>query len=68
MTRTERALRWACVFALIGLVLMVWSVVDPRPVPVLVGLSLGQLIGTLSFALFLFVVARDLGLKRKLRK
>jgi hypothetical protein len=65
--RSERVLRVASVFALFGLVLMVWSVLDPRPLPVLLGLTLGQAIGTLSFAMFLIVVAADLGLKRKLR-
>lgn len=65
--RSERVLRIASVLALLGLALMVWSVMDPRPVPVLLGLSLGQAFGTLSFVLFLVVVAADLGLRRKLR-
>lgn len=65
--RSERLLRIASVFALIGLTLMVWSVLVPTPMPVLVGLSVGQAIGTLSFLLFLVVVAIDLGVKRKLR-
>ncbi len=64
-TRAERLLRVACVFALIGLALMVWSVLDPRPMPVIVGLSLGQAVGTASFGLYLLVVAVDLGLKRR---
>lgn len=63
----ERILRVACVLALIALPLMVWSVLDPRVWPVLVALSAGQAIGTFSFALFLFVVARDLGVRAKIR-
>ena len=63
----EKIARIACVLALLALPLMVWSVFDPRVWPVLVALSVGQGIGTLSFLLFLFVVARDLNVKRKLR-
>jgi hypothetical protein len=65
---TERLLRAACVLALVALPLMVWSIVDPTVWPVLVALSLGQAIGTLSLLLFLVAVARDLGLRAKLRK
>jgi hypothetical protein len=64
----EKILRVACVLALIALPLMVWSVFDPTVWPVLVALSAGQGLGTLSFALFLVVVARDLGVKKKLRE
>ena len=52
----------ACVLALAGLGLMVWSVLDPRPVPVFIAMSLGQAAGTLSLVLFL--VALVLGLTR----
>lgn len=64
----EKILRVACILALVALPLMVWSVFDPRVWPVLVALSLGQGIGTLSFVLFLVAVARDLGVKKKLRE
>lgn len=53
------ALRIACVFALVGLALMMWSLFDPRPPPILIALSLGQVIGTFSLAIFVFVVVRD---------
>lgn len=46
----------------------VWSTIDPTVWPVLVALSIGQGIGTLSFVLFLVGVARDLGVKRKIRE
>jgi peptidoglycan/LPS O-acetylase OafA/YrhL len=65
-TRREKVLRVASVCALIGLALMVWSVVDPRPLPVLLGLSVGQAIGTASFLLYLLVIASDLRLRKKL--
>ncbi len=67
-TRREKALRIASVLALLALVLMVWSVLDPRPAPVLIGLSVGQGIGTLSFVLYLLVVAADLRIKRRLAR
>lgn len=59
----DTLLRIACVLALVALPLMVWSVFDPRVWPVLIALSVGQGIGTLSFVLFLVVVARDLRVK-----
>jgi len=61
----EKLLRAACILALIALPLMVWSVFDPRVWPVLAALSLGQAIGTVSFVLFLLVVARDLRVREK---
>lgn len=62
----ETLLRVACVLGLIALPMMVWSVFDPTVWPVLVALSVGQGIGTISFLLFLVVVARDLAVARKL--
>ncbi len=58
--RAERLLRVACVVALAALSLMVWSVLDPRPIPVVVAMSVGQVLGTLSLLLFFCVVALDL--------
>jgi hypothetical protein len=68
LTRTDKALRVASVLALIALALIAWSIVSPTPLPVLVGLSLGQAIGTASFLIYLVIVARELGLKRALTK
>jgi hypothetical protein len=62
----DRLLRVACVLALVALPLMVWSLFDPTVWPVMIALTLGQALGTLSFVLFLVAVARDLHLKRKL--
>lgn len=64
----ERLVRWACMLGLVALPLMVWSVFDPRVWPVLVALTVGQGLGTLSFAMFLLAVARDLQLKRKMAR
>jgi hypothetical protein len=50
----------ACALTLTSLSLMVWSLFDPRPIPVIVSMSLGQLLGTLSLASFGYVVFADL--------
>lgn len=64
----DALLRVACVMALVALPLMVWSIFSPTVWPVMLALSVGQGIGTLSFAIFLVIVARDLNVKRKLAK
>jgi hypothetical protein len=55
-----RVLRVACGLALVALGLIVWSLLDPRPIPVILAMSLAQGLGTFSFAAFLWIVARDL--------
>jgi hypothetical protein len=55
-----RALRWSAVLALIALGLMVWGVVVPSPISLVIAMSIGQVFGTLSFAVFLVVVVNDL--------
>ena len=56
----HRTLSAACVAALVALALMVWSLLEPTPMPVLVAMSAGQVLGTLSLLAFLGVVAADL--------
>jgi hypothetical protein len=56
----SRVLQIACTLALVALALIVWSLLDPRPIPVILAMSLAQGLGTLSFAAFLLVVVRDL--------
>jgi hypothetical protein len=58
--RFKRILAAACALALLALALMAWSLLDPRPVPVILAMSLGQGLGTLSLIAFLTVVAADL--------
>ncbi len=65
---SEKLVRAACWLALLALPMMVWSIFDPRVWPVLVALSIGQVVGTASFLLFLLVVARDLELWQRLAK
>ena len=56
----ERALRIACVCALVALGLIVWSLLDPRALPVVVAMSVGQVLGTLSLLVYVIVVVADL--------
>jgi hypothetical protein len=54
--------RWldvACVGALAALALMTWQIFDPRVWPVMVAMSLGQVLGTASLAAFGYVVVAD---------
>jgi hypothetical protein len=66
--RSESLVRAACFLGLAALPLMVLSVFVPTVWPVLVALSVGQVVGTLSFALYLVAVARDLDIVRRLRR
>lgn len=56
----ERLIKWACILALVGLALMVWSVLSPRPIPVILAMSLGQGFGTAGLVLFLVAIVADL--------
>ena len=55
----NRLLRIATMLALVALALIVWSLLDPTPIPVIVSMSVGQAIGTVSFGMYLFVVFVD---------
>lgn len=48
--------RAACVASLLSMALMCWSVFDPTPFPVMVSMTVGQGIGTLSLACYLAAV------------
>ena len=62
----SRVLQASSALALVALALIVWSLLDPRPIPVILAMSVAQGLGTLSFAAFLWVVVRDLrGAQRK---
>lgn len=64
-SRVPHLLRIAAGMSLVALALMMWSLVDPTPAPVLIALSLGQVIGTVSFAIYLSIVAWDLRRRRQ---
>lgn len=59
-------LRVACVLTLVGLALMTWSMLQPTWFPVMLAMTLGQLIGTVAFAMFAFRIVGDL--RRAIRK
>lgn len=50
----------ACGIGLAALALMVWSVLVPTPLPVMMAMSLGQALGTISLLLYLLAVLLDL--------
>jgi len=56
----SRLMVYACVLGLIALALMSWSLFDQGWIPIMMAMSVGQGIGTLSFALFLVIVIIDL--------
>jgi hypothetical protein len=56
----EKRVRRACSLALGALGLILWSLVQPAPLPVIGAMSLGQLLGTLSLLFFLYAIAADL--------
>ena len=56
----SRLLVVACILGLIADGLMTWSLFDQGWIPVMMAMSVGQAIGTLSFGLFLLVVTIDL--------
>jgi hypothetical protein len=49
----------AAIMTLIGLALMVWSMAQPTPMPVILAMSVGQVLGIFSFLLFGIVVLVD---------
>lgn len=63
-----RWLRVSALLTLLALALMVWSVLQPTPLPVMLAMSVGQGIGTLAFALYGWVVFLDLRRIRRLAR
>lgn len=66
--RPSRVLQIACVMALVALAMMVWSLFDPRPLPVIAAMSVGQVLGTISFASFGLVILLDLRARLRLAR
>ena len=65
--RSPKLIPAACILALVALGLMAWSLFDPRPIPVVLAMSLGQLLGTLSLGAFIAAVVADLRAARAAR-
>jgi hypothetical protein len=51
----------ACWLALVGLGVMSYSIISPRPLPVILAMSVGQGIGILAFLCYLLAVVIDVG-------
>ncbi len=67
-SKIERRVFWACIWSLVALGLIVWSLVDPKPIPVIVAMSVGQVIGTLALLLFVGSVLLDLRARYKIER
>lgn len=65
---TTRALQAACLLTLVGLGLQAYALLVPRPLPIIVALSVGQGIGTLAFVVYLSVFIYDLRRRRVLTR
>jgi hypothetical protein len=64
----RRRVDLACVGALGALGLMTWQIVDPTVWPVMVAMSLGQVLGTASLAAFGYAVWVDFKAQRRAEK
>jgi uncharacterized protein (DUF2062 family) len=62
---SHRLLQWSAVLTILALTLMVWSMLQPTPLPVMLAMTVGQLIGTIAFGLYGIVIVKDL---RRLRR
>ena len=63
--RRDRWLVVASACGLAALALMTWQIADPTVWPVMVAMSLGQVLGTASFAAFGYVVVADFRAHRR---
>lgn len=61
-------LRFSAAFTILGLVLMVWSLLQPTPLPVMLAMSVGQMFGTAAFVLYLISIVIDLRRVRRARR
>ena len=64
----DRLLRASAALTLLALGLMVWSMVQPTPLPVMLAMTVGQGLGTLAFALYGYVVIADVWRARRARR
>jgi hypothetical protein len=62
--RVRRWLVVSCVCTLAALALMIWQLFDPTVWPVMVAMSLGQVLGTASLVAFGYVVFADFRAQR----
>ncbi len=58
----------SAILTLIALGLMVWSLFQPTPLPVMVAMSVGQALGTAAFGAYGYVVVKDILKVRRARR
>ncbi len=58
-------LRVACALTLVALALMGWSLFDQTLIPIMVAMSVAQVLGTAALAAYLYVVFRDLTSRKR---
>ena len=51
--------RFAAMLALAGLAIIAYSILSPRPLPVILAMSVGQMLGTAAFLCYLLAVILD---------
>jgi hypothetical protein len=56
----EKRVRRACYLALAALGLIIWSLVQPAPLPVIGAMTVGQVLGTFSLLFFVYAIVSDL--------
>jgi hypothetical protein len=64
----RKLVRAAAILTLFALALMMWSVFQPTPMPVMLAMSLGQALGTSAFAMFGLAILVDLRRSRRIRR
>ncbi len=62
-----RILQISAVTTLAALGFMVWSMLEPTPLPVMLAMTVGQGLGTLALGGYVYVVIRDLRAKVRAR-
>ncbi len=60
MKSVTRLTQAACWLALVGLAVMAYSILVPRPLPVIFAMSVGHAIGALAIVCYLCAVVLDL--------
>ncbi|MDQ3367963.1 MAG: hypothetical protein M3680_21265 [Myxococcota bacterium] len=60
-----KLLRISALLTILGLIFMVWSLLQPTPLPVMLAMSVGQVIGTAAFGLYGFVIVQALRRERR---
>lgn len=63
-----KLLRISALLTVIGLAFMVWSLLQPTPLPVMLAMSVGQVFGTLAFGIYIYVIVVDLRRSRRARR